>query len=157
MMNDKWVCRCEARRNRGEYCQLCMGRRCWNRTYEYRGTEYKLVEAILLWGLGYWDGPVSGISVYKSLPCFAESHTIFRDRSFWLYPLTTTEWKEELIARGRWLDTQLRTEIDRTKYMKRNPLGFFRLSSWGNPLECNRLPIHKIEEFHPELFKEVQS
>lgn len=148
-------CRCEAKRNRGDHCQLCMGRTCWNKTYEVDGTVYHLVDAVFLWKFSSYDGPMTGIAAYKGFACYAKAYTFFRHRAFWLYPLRSEEWKTELkryadLLNGIRHDAQ---PIDREVYSRRKPLGFFRLfGHWKNPLECNRIRDLSHFEHHYEHF-----
>jgi len=152
-------CRCEARRNRGDHCQLCMGRTCWNKTYEHDGSVYHLVDAVLLWATGSYDGPLSGIAVHKGFACYAKSYTQYRHRTFWLYPLRDSEWKAELIHRASWI--QARGEEfkgivppDRSPYMKRKPLGFFRIDYKDEPLGVNRIGDEWRQKRYEHFFAE---
>lgn len=137
-------CRCEAKRNRGDFCQLCMGRKCWNKTYESNGETFHLVDAVLLWALGSYDGPLSGLAVHRSFVCYAKSYTAYRHRTFWLYPLKESEWKAELKYWSAWISASGEgfSRIDspyREPYTIRKPIGFFRLDYSGEAWERNRI------------------
>ncbi len=169
MMNDKWVCRCEARRNRGQCCHLCMGRRCWNTTYEFKGTIYHLVEATMLWELTYYDGPLSGIAIHKGIACYAKTHTHDRDRSFWLYPLEPREFDRHLVDHAEFIRAyrlggteepreRLVQPDERDRYLARKPLGFFRLRSMDDPRGGNRLLDQWwADRLYGDICKEMQS
>lgn len=147
-------CRCEARRNRGEHCQLCMGWRCWNKTYEHNGIVYHLVDAVLLWATGSYDGPLSGIAAYKGFACYANCFTFFRHRTFWLYPLRDIEWKAELIHRANFIQSKAEELPDRSRYMKRKPLGFFRIDYEDEPLGVNRIGDESRQRQYEHFFSE---
>jgi len=160
MILPSW-CRCEAKRNRGERCQLCMGRTCWNKTYESDGTIYHQLDAVLLWATGSYDGPLSGIAVHKGFACFAKSYTQFRHRTFWLYPLRASEWRSEIIVhaaglQGNWsLVTSM--SVDRAVYMQRKPLGFFRIDYKSEPLGTNRIGDEFRQKRYEHFFNPLAS
>jgi hypothetical protein len=151
-----WWCHCEARRNKGEHCQLCMGRVCRNRTYEHKGTVYNLLEATLLWSTDYYDGPLAGIAAYKGLICFAKTYTWYRDRSFWLFPLRASEWAVEMQLRASWLLRKPSNvpDPDRSVYLSRKPIGFFRLDYRGGPLVSNVIHDEYRQRQYEHLFAE---
>ena len=156
-------CRCEAKTAKGERCPLCMGSDCSNQTYEHNGIVYNLVEATLLWPLNRYDGPLSGIAVCGALPCYAKTYTYWRDRTFWLYPLRFSEWRDELVFHTRWITaignfTDIRSPF-RDDYVKRKPIGFFRLRGGSNPLESNRLveDAHRQKSYEHLFALEVES
>ena len=68
-------------------------------TYEYAGKVYHEVEARMLWSLGHYDGPMSGIALYNGKPHYAKCHQSAcakkKPRYFWLYPLTDEEFRRE--------------------------------------------------------------
>lgn len=67
-------------------------------TYEYNGKVYHEVESRLLWSLGHYDGPMSGIALYNGRPHYAKCHQWIgskKPRYFWLYPLTDEEIRQE--------------------------------------------------------------
>ena len=67
-------------------------------TYEYNGKVYHEVEARMLWSLGHYDGPMTGIALYDGKPYYARCHQIphtKKPRYFWLYPLTDEEIRRE--------------------------------------------------------------
>lgn len=127
---DEKVCRCERCMPRGQHCDCCMGHTCDNITYRYRGELFRHIDdATLLWTCNSYDGPLSGIAVCNHWPCWAVSYTFYRDRAFWMYPLTVDEWDAECKRHVYWLGVKgiLEAEVDRAVYTRRKPLGFARL------------------------------
>lgn len=128
-----------------------MGQDCSNKTYEFNGAIYHLVDAVLLWSTNSYDGPLAGIACYKAFACYARSYTFYRDRSYWIYPLRASEWDAEIAAHVN------HQEIDRSRYAKRKPLGFFRIDYKSEPLGTNRLGTEWHQLRYPQYFEEVLS
>jgi hypothetical protein len=68
-------------------------------TYEWAGKVYHEVGARLLWSLGHYDGPMSGIAMHDGkvyyAKCHQSPHTKKKPRYFWLYPLSDEEVRRE--------------------------------------------------------------
>ena len=148
-MKPQSCCRCEAKCPPDEKCGLCMnGAICTNTTYEHNGKTYQLLDATLLWASSSWDGVMSGIAVYKGFVCYTRSFTMYKHRTFWLYPLSSAEWGAELVYHAQWIKTKgpdlsRLLPPNRDLYLEREPLGFFRIKPDRDPMNTNRI-IHKI-------------
>lgn len=142
-MSSNSICRCECKTNPGEFCDVCMGRYCQNNTYEWNGKIYNLVKATMLWTLGSLDGPMHGIAICGCFFCYAEAYTLYRrPRSYWLYPITVKEFREESSLHASHFRIW---KVNRKSYKNRDPLGFFRFSNSINPLRQN-LILDKHQE-----------
>lgn len=156
-MHTELECRCEANTQKGQICQSCMGRTCHNTTYYKNGEVFHLLDATILWTLGNYDGPMIGIAVHKGLACYFKCYTYYRGRSYWLYPLRSLEWDQELISRAVYISKKHfidKPEINRSKYIDRKPLGFFRLNNENDRWMQNSICEHYMDKYHEDKFQD---
>lgn len=123
-----------------DYCAQCQD------YYEWEGKLYAKRNAHLKWKLSSWDGPVTGISIYRQryyyVECFQSPETR-QPRYFWMYPLSTIEALREIkykkVVKKRrpeqtYVDIQIKCGIppNRDYYLKRKPIGYFELGGAFN-------------------------
>lgn len=68
-------------------------------SYCYQGKTYYCLDGVrLAWSLTHYDGPMSGIALYRGSYYYAKCHqspVSRKTRYFWLYPLTPEEVSQE--------------------------------------------------------------